>query len=358
MAGETILVVEDEPALRELVREILETAGFRVATAANGRKGLEALARLTPHLVLSDIKMPLMDGYQFYRQVRSHPEWDAIPFVFLSSKGDSDDIREGKQLGVDDYVVKPFRSDDLLVAVRARLGRRAQLDAARERQVNEVKRAILGTLNHEFRTPLTWLAGYAELLKEGGEALNPEQLRTLMDGILAGSERLGRLVEDLVILVDLHSGAAHQRFERQRGVLEDLSGLLRDAVGRDTARAAARGVSLVAELPETLPPVVGDRELLGHAVSRLIDNGIKFSKREGGNVTIEVRDEGVGIRAEELEKISEMFYQSDRRRLEQQGVGSGLTIARGIVTLHGGSLAVDSRLGQGTTSRITLPTAS
>src|SRR5215472_324719 len=128
MPGETILVVDDEAAMRELLTEILSQSGYRVVTARDGGEALGLIEKARPQLVLSDIKMPVMDGYQLCTQVRERPEWVQLPFVFLSSFNDEADVRRAKVLGVDDYLLKPFREEDLLLAVRARLARRAQLE--------------------------------------------------------------------------------------------------------------------------------------------------------------------------------------------------------------------------------------
>jgi DNA-binding response OmpR family regulator len=152
---ETILVVEDDPAMIEALRDILDLAGYGVVTARNGVEALAVLGQRLPDLIISDIQMPRMDGYQFYGQVRAHPDWVRVPFIFLTAKGQKADVRRGKMLGADDYLTKPFDEADLLVAVQAKLNRRAELDAAPGRQMCVLKRTIVTTLNHEFRTPRT-----------------------------------------------------------------------------------------------------------------------------------------------------------------------------------------------------------
>ncbi|HKC12306.1 MAG TPA: response regulator [Vicinamibacteria bacterium] len=369
MPGETILVVDDEAAVRELLDEILSQAGFRVLTAGDGLEALTVFAQVRPQLVISDVGMPGMDGYQLYEQVRSRPEWVLVPFVFLTGLGDDADVRRGKGLGADDYLVKPFREDDLLLAVRARLARHAQLETAREAQVEELKQTILRTLNHELRTPLTYLSGYAEILRESGAEMGVVgPLKEAIDGILAGSDRLSHLVEDLLTLVDLDSAGAQQAHERRRRPVNDLPRLLKSVLQEQRVRAGARRIQLLADVPSELPPIVGDAESLGGAVRRLLDNAIKFSK-EGGEVTlraraadgrlrIEVRDRGVGMPASELGRISDLFYQFDRRTQEQQGSGLGLTIVRGIVALHGGTLDFESEVGIGFAATIELSTSA
>ncbi len=368
MPGETILVVDDEAAMRELLTEILSQSGYQVITARDGGEALGLLEKVKPQLVLSDVKMPVMDGYELCARVRERPEWVQLPFVFLTSLSDEAEVRRAKVLGVDDYLLKPFREEDLLLAVRARLARQAQLEGAQKAQVEELKRTILRTLNHELRTPLTYLSGYAEILRESGTELGVAgPLKQAIDGILAGSDRLSRLVEDLLTLVDLDSAGAQQAHERRRRQLSDLPGLLRTVLQGERPRAEAHGVRLLADVPPELPPVLGDPEALGGALRRLVDNAIKFSKKggvvtlkaraEGRRLLLHVQDEGVGMPASELGRISDLFYQFDRGTQEQQGSGLGLTIVRGIVALHGGALRFQSEVGIGFTATIELPAA-
>jgi signal transduction histidine kinase len=366
MAGEKILIVEDDTSLLVGVQDILELAGFQVATAANGVEGLAVLETFQPDLILSDIMMPKMDGYRFFEAVRARPEWLGLPFIFLTAKGEKTDIRRGKQLGVDDYVTKPFEEEDLLVAIRAKLNRRAQLEAAHDRQIGELKRTILTTLNHEFRTPLTYITTYTELLRTAGSDATSDELMAYMRGLQSGSERLRRLVEDFILLVEIQSGEAQETCLRRRDRVPNMPHLLQAVLTRYTASAIKRGVQLIADLPAELPPLLADAEYLSSAISRLVDNGIKFAKREGGRVTlsaraagdrllIHIKDDGIGMRAEEMDKIFDVFYQIDRAKMEQQGSGSGLAIARGLLNLHGGTLAVASEYGVGSTFTIELP---
>jgi len=368
MAAEKILVVEDDASLLAGLRDILELVGFTVATASNGLEGLAVLETFTPHLILSDIMMPKLDGYRFFEAVRARPEWVSLPFIFLTAKGEKTDIRRGKQLGVDDYVTKPFDEEDLLVAIRAKLDRHAQLEAAHDQQIGDLKRTILTTLHHEFRTPLTYITTYTELLRDSGADLSADELMTYMRGLQAGSERLRRLVEDFLLLVEIQSGAARETCNRRRDVVPNPTSLLQAVLTRYNPQAAKRGVKLIADFPAELPPVLADPEYLSAAVGRLVDNGIKFSKREGGEMTlaaraaegrlvIQVNDDGLGIRDTEIDRIFDVFYQIDRAKMEQQGSGSGLAIARGLVTLHGGTLSVASEFGVGSTFTIELPIA-
>src|SRR3954451_9401219 len=183
---EAILVVEDDAALLDGLRDILELAGYEVWTGRNGYEGLAVLEQRVPDLIVSDINMPRMDGYQFYSQVRARPDWISLPFIFLTAKSEKVDIRQGKMLGADDYIPKPCEEADLIVAVQAKLNRSAQLGAAHNRQVADLKRTILPTLNHECRTPLTYITTYADML--GEDKISTDERKEFMRGIQAGSD--------------------------------------------------------------------------------------------------------------------------------------------------------------------------
>ena len=360
----TILVVEDDTALLEGLRDILELSGFAVLTARHGLEGLAVLQSRVPDLIVSDINMPRMDGYQFYDRVRAQSEWVSVPFIFLTAKSEKLDVRRGKSLGADDYITKPFEEADLLVAVQAKLNRRAQLDAAHGQQVADLKRTILNTLNHEFRTPLTYITTYADMLNDPN--VSTDEFQEFMRGIQTGSERLRRLVEDFILLVELQTGEAKLTYDQRCARMTDVPLLLSLAVERVRARAEARRVRLEEEVRGRLPPIKADREYLLDAVGRLLDNAVKFSRKDGGlvsvlacpggrGVQIDVIDHGIGMPADQLDKIFDMFYQIDRAKLEQQGSGSGLAIAQSIVRLHHGEITAISRVNEGSTFRIEVP---
>ena len=132
-----ILVVDDEPVIKDSIAEILRIHGYQVLTASNGIEGLDVIRQEIPELIISDIMMPEMNGYQFYQRVRSNPEYLWIPFIFLSAKREGEDIRFGKELGVEDYLKKPIDAEDLLAAVIGCLKRFHQLDESRQEEAQK-----------------------------------------------------------------------------------------------------------------------------------------------------------------------------------------------------------------------------
>ncbi len=348
----------------EALRDILDLAGYGVLTARNGVEALTVLSQQVPSLIVSDIQMPRMDGYQLFGELRANPDWVRVPFIFLSAKGQKADVRRGKLLGADDYITKPFEEADLLIAVQAKLNRRAELEAAHTRQMGDLKRTILTTLNHEFRTPLTYISTYADMLRDTD--FSADEFKDFMRGIQLGSDRLRRLVEDFIFLVELQTGEAEATFARRSLPVGDLPLLVSVAVERTRPRAEARQVELEEDTQRPLPVVHADREYLLDALLRLLDNAVKFSKKGGGHVIVRaepggrgvrlsVIDDGVGMPAEALDRIFDVFYQIDRAKNEQQGSGSGLAIALGLARLHGGTVTAESALGQGSTFTLDLP---
>jgi putative two-component system response regulator len=180
---ETLLIVEDNPVLREGLQEMLELEGFYVMTASNGREALEKMASQSPDLILSDIAMPEMDGYEFFKAVRANPEWISIPFLFLTARGEKHDILAGKDLGADDYLVKPLTREELLTAVRARLGRSQQLRVAQLQQAYETSLTVLANAievrDHYTRGHVERVMAYAFAIAEQLEwrVQQMEQLR-------------------------------------------------------------------------------------------------------------------------------------------------------------------------------------
>lgn len=142
-AGKKILVVDDDPVTREFLRQVLEVHGFKPVAAPNPRVALELMANEVPNLILSDVSMPEMDGFEFYREVRRRSEWVPIPFVFLTGRGEQEDVLAGKDLGAEDYLVKPVVTEELLTTIRSRLARTRQLEVAQLERSYEASITVL-----------------------------------------------------------------------------------------------------------------------------------------------------------------------------------------------------------------------
>lgn len=165
---ETLLIVEDNFILREGLKDILTFEGYTVITASNGLEGLEQMKTITPDLIISDISMPEMDGYQFFQAVRDEADWIAIPFIFLSARGEKDDVLTSKTLGAEDYLIKPLTRDELLTAVQARLDRSQQLQVS---QLQTAYVASLTTLANAIDVRGPYADGHVERVRDYAQIL-------------------------------------------------------------------------------------------------------------------------------------------------------------------------------------------
>jgi len=368
----TILLVEDDKALLDGIADLLEVSDIgyevRVLTASDGVGGLNILNQQLPDLIVSDIMMPRMGGYEFLNHVRKNPKWLHIPFIFLTARGTPKDIREGRLSGAELYVTKPYDSDELLQLIQSQLHRALQLQLNRDRRLQLLRSNIVEVLNHEFRTPLTYVTAYYDLLAEGLFNEDVTILWEYLRGIQAGATRLKRLVDDLITVIELRTGELAVRFKRQSAPINDLGISLRALCERYRKDHEGQGLRFVYQIEEPVPAVYGYREILLDACDRLIDNAVKFSLHQPGGaevhvsvtavqdqLMIKVEDNGIGLPSSKYNQIFDLFYQHNRPVLEQQGAGTGLTIASGFVELHKGYIAVASEEGTGSSFTIVLP---
>lgn len=375
----TILLVEDNESIRTGIHDLLEMADFGYdATVYSAEHGLAALdilqqEKVTPTLIISDVMMPKMNGYEFLEQVRAQPQWRTIPFIFVTAKGEKEDKRKGKLSDADLYITKPFVINELLQLVQTQLDRKVQDEEFEDALAGSLKKNLLQILNHEFRTPLTYVTAYYEMLSASVEQYQDGQdYSEYLRGIRAGNIRLTRLVEDFILVMSLRSGEAAELFAREAGLVDNLPELIDAAVIVKQWDTDQWRVDVINEVPAALPPIWGDVASLQSILKRLLDNAIKFTgarfKRlpERGKVVItavadedEVRiaieDQGMGIPTQALEHIFDLFEQHDRNVMEQQGTGMGLVIVDGLVKMHNGRIDIDSTVGAGSIFTIVLP---
>ncbi len=368
MSGQCILVVEDHESLLAGIQDVLEVEGYTVFTATDGMKALQIMEEVRPDLIVADIMMPRMDGYALYEAIRAQPEWLTIPFIFLTAKAEKEDVLKGKDLGAEDYITKPFEHQELLIVVRARLGRARAIREATEAEFDQLKQQIVTALSHEMRTPLTYVRGYTELALDDVSSLAPDALQEFLSGIKRGADRLTLLVEDFLLLIRLDTGQAEDEFRTLSSVHHNLDVILERTARQHEEQAKALGVTLETIVEPDLLPVRLCEPLFIDALGRLIENGVKFSRGKGKRVTVNARavddsvevavaDEGVGVPHSDIPHLFERFRQIGRDKMEQQGVGLGLAIARELIRLHGGEITVESELGVGSTLTIRLPVA-
>ncbi|NOX60917.1 MAG: hybrid sensor histidine kinase/response regulator [Chloroflexi bacterium] len=362
-----ILVIEDEEPIRENLRELLEAEGYEVLTAADGRVGAELAQQHLPDLILSDILMPEMDGYDVLTTLQQNRHTANIPFIFLTARTDRENMRAGMTLGADDYLTKPFTREDVLQAIRTRLAKRSALQAEQEAKIDDLRRHMATMLPHELRTPLTGIMGYATFLRENYEFLQPEQIREVAGNIQNYSQRLQQLVQRFLLYAELELqarddlGAEAWRNES----LENAADLIAH-VAQAEAQKAKRETDLRLDL-ETADIRISEPHFYV-LLEELIENAFKFSEpgqpvhvcsrvEENGAFVIAITGHGRGMTPEQVAAIG-AYRQFDRDKYEQQGQGLGLAIAMRIAEIYGGSLVIKSEPNKETVARVTLLTTA
>ena len=361
----TILFAEDDDLVRQIAEETLRVAGYEVVSVGDGEEAWEALARVQPDLILSDVRMPRCNGFELLQRVRRDAAYTATPFIIMSAKADTADQRMGMSLGADDYVTKPYQPDDLLKTIAMRLTRAAMVnDVLRQQQ-----RFLARVLPHELRTPLSGIIGYADLMTDvglAGETLTPTELVDYGRNLQRSGSRLLRIAEDFSLWSWFEAQAAAVR--RGAPPLLATMGVIADEVrhwSEKNAEEYGRIDDLVVDVEGAViqAPVEGFARVVLH----LVDNAFKFSlpgttvrvagAKVGADYVLTITDHGRGMSAEELKRVG-MLRQFGRDTFEQQGLGMGLVLARSFARLGGGEFSLaDNQPESGLTARLVLPQA-
>ena len=343
-----ILVIEDEEDMLEELRDLLIYERFTVQTASDGEQGWKQIQADPPQLVLCNIRMQGIDGFELLQRFREHPDYHLIPFVFLTARSSPDDFRRAMNLGADDYLVKPIRSAELLSAIRARLARYHAIRSQHKEAFGLHQRVLLHHFPHELFTPLNALLGFSRVLKR--KNLQPERLLQLSDAMLRNGTRLYHLLQNQLLYLEIESGRLDE--PSQPGALELTPQLA--LMARERAEYYERQADLQLNVESANVPMLEKHCQV--VLRELIDNAFKFSEA-GSPVIVSVRrldtdwlqlkivNAGAGLTQAQIAQIG-AFTQFDREHKEQQGIGLGLLLTRRLLQLYGYPLEIDSVPGR------------
>lgn len=360
-----ILLIEDNPRLRQQINMYLSRLGYVCVNAVDGEEGIELATGGVPDLILCDILLPSMNGFEVLEQLKAHPRTQLIPFIFMSALADRTHVRRGMSLGAEDYLTKPFTMAELKGAIEAAMLRMKRIAEAHENTMTRLRRNIVQALPHEMRTPMMGIIGYADMLHEDYELLSPEQVRDFAASLVRSSRRLENVVETYIAYARLEVLMSDpEAREAMRGKQCELSEQIIETA-QATAARYQRENDLVLNL--TASQVAIDADNLATVIDQLLDNAFKFSKagskvsvetrERGDRVEILVLDFGRGIPPGALDKLGGAFMQFDRPDQQQEGSGLGLAIATRLIRLHGGTITFKSRPRVETLVEVTLPLA-
>ncbi|MFC1849640.1 response regulator [candidate division CSSED10-310 bacterium] len=352
-----ILIIEDEEAVRFNIVEILEMENFITFGAANGRDGVRLARKHLPDLVICDILMPELNGYEVLAELRNTRKTAHIPFIFLTAKATPRDFRRGMGLGADDYITKPFKIDDLLSTIQTQFEKRE----AASKELREVLTTLSFTLPHEMMTPLTSILGFSQLLTQSTYAASSDEVTLIGRAIYKNGIRLKRLIGNYLLYTDLKHGKNEHLEENW---LWEESVLSKDAIQDFVEHLVInydRTDDLVLELTAARLRIAGNAFL--KILEELIDNAFKFSEpgtpvkvfteSQKNHYLLIIADQGCGMKKDQVEIIGP-FTQFDRDYYEQQGSGLGLYISKSLIESCRGDLNIKTEYGRGTTVTVVL----
>jgi two-component system sensor histidine kinase/response regulator len=369
-AKEKVLVIDDEENVVRTLSEFLATRGYDVQTAVNSRQALGLIHQHKFSVVISDLRLPDMNGVELLEQVV-----DADPdtiFIIMTGYASVQSAVDAMKKGAYDYVVKPFSLYELENTVRHGLERRRlaqeniELSHLMKKliEVDQIKSNIVSTVSHEFRTPLMSIKGYLAMLAKtsAGPGAIGENERMWLKAMKDNLDRLEMLILNLLLMTEANTGGLLVAEEEV-----DIAQVIDDSIARLGTLSRTKEVEVHFK-EKHKEKIVGDAEKLGVAVTNLIENAIKFNLDSGhvevgvckttdpAGIRIWVLDSGIGIADENVPGIFDSFTQVDMTHTRRfPGAGLGLPVAKAIVEAHGGTIDVKSEPGSGSTFHVWLP---
>lgn len=335
-----ILAVDDIPDNLLLVQLALEQEGHQVVLAHNGETALKKVKQAPPSLILLDVMMPGMDGYEVTRRIRQDKNIPFIPILLVTAREESS-LVEGLDAGADEFVRKPFQIDELQARVRSMLRLKETIDQ---------RENFVSCLTHDLRTPLVAANRMLDLIeKEAFGGVTCEQQEAISNIVSSNQNML----QMLNTLLETH------HYELGKKILSfieiNLSQLTTEVITELKPLAEEKSLNLQYESLKEISPIKGDRLELRRVITNLIGNAIKFTDNGSIKVTLTeneskviltVKDTGIGITPQEQNTIFQRYHQGNHRR---SGKGLGLYLCQQIINAHGGNIAVESEMGKGTT---------
>ncbi|BAY94126.1 MULTISPECIES: ATP-binding response regulator [unclassified Tolypothrix] len=362
-----ILAVDDTQDNLILVQTILESEGYEIELVSDGLSALKKVEQSSFDLILLDVMMPGMDGYEVTRRIRGNPELKKIyiPILLITAFHESS-VVEGLDVGADDFIRKPFDTDELLARVRSLLRLKESLDE--QRKMARQREDFVSRLTHDLRTPLVAADRMLYLFQEEAFCKISPEMKQAISVMIRSNQNLMQMVNTLLEVSRFEAGKKTLNWESC-----DLKETAQEVVSELNPLAMEKQLTLKVDthkldsLGDKAGVVMGDSLELRRVLSNLVGNAIKFTDTGGVEIrlreepygpqkqtylTIEVEDTGYGIAPEDQATIFERFRQGKNKR---SGSGLGLHLSSRIVEAHGGKIEVTSVLGQGSKFTVHLP---
>lgn len=366
LTGRRILVVEDDRMNARIISSILRPAGFVTQEADSGEAALALYKEFQPDLILLDVVMSGINGFETCRRLKTDPAAAAIPVIFITAKNQPDDIVAGLEAGGVDYVVKPFQPREMLARIRTHLQLRTLLEHQTHliddlSKANAAKNHFLGIAAHDLRNPLTSIRGLSEFMLEGSTGELTEDQRAMLRSVYSATQAMLELLGELLDISVIESG--EMRLDLTPTNFADI---VHDAVFLNGITAARKQMKISCRPFKPSRPLLIDARKIREVIDNLLSNAIKFSapgttitvelSEDGNQQTISVQDQGPGIPLDEMNMLFQSFGKTSvRPTAGEKSTGLGLAICRKIVEAHHGTVSAANRDTGGADFRVTLP---
>jgi signal transduction histidine kinase len=329
--------------------------------------GVQAAREYRPDLIICDIMMPELDGYGVLSELQRDTREAIIPFVFLTARTDKGDMRQGMELGANDYLTKPFTASELINTVRTQLKKDGERRIAAENSMEGLRANIILALPHELRTPLTGILGFSDILASDSQDMSAEKIGEMAHYIHSAAQRLYRLIENYLVYAQLEVVLTDpKRIHTIRQFTTLDTRFVVENVIAQKAADAQREADLVMNVKHDVDVRILE-DNLKKITEELIDNAFKFSQPgtpvevtsyvDNGYYTLTFVDHGRGIPPENIRDVGSAYNQFGRKWFEQQGSGFGLAIVKRLAELHGGNINLESFPDRETRVTVKLPLA-
>lgn len=366
LAGRRVLIVDDDRLNVRILSGILKPEGYVMRAVHSGEEALDAYEDFKPDLVLLDVVMPGINGFETCRTLRARHGELLAPVIFITAKSESDDVIEGLAAGGVDYLPKPFKGREALARLRTHLQNRLLTEQQRQlvaqlSTANSAKNRLLGMVAHDLRNPLASIRGLTEFLTDGSVGpLSPDQL-DLVQTIQETSQSMLTMVNELLDLSVIESGELKIHAEHRQ-----IAEVLGKSVYLNNINAAKKGSRIELAGVEGDTELVIDADKVKQVIDNLLSNAIKFSpphsvirvEIEQGETdyAILVRDQGPGIPENERHKLFKDFSQTSvKPTAGEKSTGLGLAICKRIMESHGGRIGAENNPAGGSVFRLVFP---
>jgi len=336
-----IVIVDDMAASREILSGLLGAEGYELLHANSGVEFLSNLNTFNPDVILLDVMMPGLDGFEVCRRIRANETWQHLPIILITALDDRQDLVDGLDAGADDFLSKPVNGIELRARVRSMLRIKRQFDALKENL--QLREDLAHMVVHDLRIPLTAIVGFTELLRGG--YISPEDT-TDLERLHRQVVRLNLLVNDILVQAKME----HGRLILNRTPV-NVNQLVQTVIEGHEYAAQSRELQVIVDLPADPPPVLLDANLFQRVVDNLLSNSLKFSPSgsrvvirvayPNGALQLQICDHGPGVPATDRARIFNKYEIVALEHRAEIPIGLGLAYCKLVVDAHGGRIFVE-----------------